>query len=263
VDVLLDPQTWLALLTLTALEIVLGIDNIIFISILANKLPDDQRDNARRVGILAAMAMRIALLLAINWVVGLTAPLVEVLGQEFSGRDLILIVGGLFLIGKATWEIHGRIEGDDHVREAGPVTSFWGTIVQIMLLDIIFSLDSVITAVGMVNEIAVMIAAVVIAVLVMLVASGYVTRLIERHPTLKMLALSFLLLIGVVLVADGLGQHIDKAYIYFAMGFAVLVEALNIRASSKTSKPVKLHDPYHELPDPAADATSSPTPGAA
>jgi predicted tellurium resistance membrane protein TerC len=263
VDLLLDPQIWIALLTLTVLEIVLGIDNIIFISILANKLPAEQRDTARRVGILAAMGMRILLLLGISWVVTLTQPLFEIAGHEFSGRDLILLGGGLFLIGKATWEIHGRIEGDDHAREAGPVTSFWGTIAQIMLLDIIFSLDSVITAVGMVNEIAVMIAAVVIAVLVMLVASGFVTRIIERHPTLKMLALAFLLLIGVVLVADGLGQHIDRGYIYFAMGFSVLVEALNIRASSNRNKPLKLHDPYHEVGTPEADATPSQTAGPA
>jgi predicted tellurium resistance membrane protein TerC len=260
VELLLEPQTWLALLTLTALEIVLGIDNIIFISILANKLPADQRDRARQVGILAAMGMRILLLLGINWVVSLTQPLFEVFGREFSGRDLILIVGGLFLIAKATWEIHGRMEGDDHVRVTPKVTSFWSVIVQIMLLDIIFSLDSVITAVGMANDIAVMIAAVVIAVLVMLVASGYVTRLIDRHPTLKMLALAFLLLIGVTLVADGLGTHIDKGYIYFAMGFAVFVEALNIRWSSRNAKPLKMHDPYHELEGPAEG--SAPETGA-
>jgi len=255
VELLTNPEVWIALLTLTALEIVLGIDNIIFISILASKLPVEQRDNARRVGILAAMAMRILLLLAINWVVSLTQPLFELFGHDFSGRDIILIVGGLFLLAKATWEIHGRMEGDDHVREPGRAGSFWGVIVQIMLLDIIFSLDSVITAVGMANDIAIMIAAVVLAVMVMLVASGYVTRIIDRHPTLKMLALSFLLLIGFTLVADGLGQHIDKGYIYFAMGFAVLVEALNIRYSSKRSKPLKMHDPYHEIAE-------APSPGA-
>src|SRR3990172_3596112 len=176
---LADPEVWIALLTLTALEIVLGIDNIIFISILAGKLRESQRDNARRVGILAAMGMRILLLLGINWVVSLTQPLFELFGQELSGRHIILIVGGLFLLAKATWEIHGRMEGDDHVRDAGRASSFGGVIVQIMLLDIIFSLDSVITAVGMANDIAVMIAAVVMAVLVMLVASGYVTRLID------------------------------------------------------------------------------------
>jgi predicted tellurium resistance membrane protein TerC len=254
-DQLMNPEVWLALLTLTGLEIVLGIDNIIFISILANKLPNDQRDSARRVGIVAAMGMRILLLLAINWVVSLTEPIVEIMGHGFSGRDIILIVGGLFLVAKATWEIHGRMEGDDEVRDVGVRrVSFWGVIVQIMLMDIIFSLDSVITAVGMANQLWVMIAAVVMAVVVMLVASGYITRLIDRHPSLKMLALAFLLLIGVTLVADGLGQHIDKAYIYVAMGFSVFVEALNIRRSSKTFEPLKMHDPYHEAGE---------TPGAA
>jgi predicted tellurium resistance membrane protein TerC len=251
-DVLLNPEIWIALLTLTALEIVLGIDNIVFISILANKLPEAQRDNARRVGILAAMGMRILLLLGISWVVTLTEPLFTILDHEFSGRDLILIGGGLFLLAKATWEIHGRMEGDDHARETGKVTSFWSVIAQIMILDIIFSLDSVITAVGMVDEVAVMIAAVVIAVLVMLVASGYITRVIDRHPTLKMLALAFLLLIGFTLVVDGFGAHIDKGYIYAAMGFAVFVEILNIRRSSKHTKPLKMHDPYHEIGEPIA-----------
>ena len=245
-ELLTNPELWIALLTLTALEVVLGIDNIVFISILANKLPAGQRDNARRVGILAAMGMRILLLLGISWVIGLTQPLFEVAGHEFSGRDLILLVGGAFLVAKATWEIHGRVEGDDHQRETGRVTSFWSVIAQIMLLDIIFSLDSVITAVGMVDEIAVMIAAVVIAVVVMLLASGYITRVIDQHPTLKMLALAFLLLIGVTLVAEGFGQHIDKGYIYAAMGFAVFVEILNIRRSSKVSEPVQLRDPYRE-----------------
>jgi predicted tellurium resistance membrane protein TerC len=253
-ELLTNPEIWIALLTLTALEIVLGIDNIVFISILANKLPDEQRDNARRVGILAAMGMRILLLLGISWVVTLTEPLFEILGHEFSGRDLILIGGGAFLIAKATWEIHGRMEGDDHQRDAGKVTSFWSIIAQIMVLDVIFSLDSVITAVGMVDEVAIMIAAVVIAVVVMLVASGYITRVIDRHPTLKMLALSFLLLIGFTLVADGFGAHIDKGYIYVAMGFAVLVEMLNIRRSSKVSEPLKMHDPYHEMGEPIAIA---------
>ena len=253
-ELLTNPEIWIALLTLTALEIVLGIDNIVFISILANKLPQDQRDNARRVGILAAMGMRILLLLGISWVVTLTEPLFEILGHEFSGRDLILIGGGAFLIAKATWEIHGRMEGDDHQRDAGKVTSFWSVIAQIMVLDVIFSLDSVITAVGMVDEVAIMIAAVVIAVVVMLAASGYITRVIDRHPTLKMLALSFLLLIGFTLVADGFGAHIDKGYIYVAMGFAVLVEMLNIRRSSKVSEPLKMHDPYHEMGEPIAVA---------
>ena len=251
-ELLTNPEIWIALLTLTALEIVLGIDNIVFISILANKLPADQRDNARRVGIVAAMGIRILLLLGISWVVTLTEPIFTVLDHDFSGRDIILIVGGFFLVAKATWEIHGRMEGDDHVREGGKVTSFWSVIVQIMLLDIIFSLDSVITAVGMVNEVLIMIAAVVISVGVMLVASGYITRVIDQHPTLKMLALAFLLLIGVTLVADGFGTHVDKGYIYAAMGFAVFVEALNIRRSSKMSKPLKMHDPYHEAGGPIA-----------
>jgi predicted tellurium resistance membrane protein TerC len=251
-ELLTNPEIWVALLTLTALEIVLGIDNIVFISILANKLPEDQRDRARRVGILAAMGMRILLLLGISWVVTLTEPLFTLFGHEFSGRDLILIGGGLFLLAKATWEIHGRMEGDDHVRDAGKGISFTSVIIQIMLLDIIFSLDSVITAVGMVDEVMIMIAAVIISVIVMLVASGYITRVIDDHPTLKMLALAFLLLIGFTLVADGLGQHIDKGYVYAAMGFAVLVEALNIRRSSKRSKPLKMHDPYHEVGEPIA-----------
>lgn len=261
-ELLTNPEVWIALLTLTALEIVLGIDNIVFISILANKLPEDQRDNARRVGILAAMGMRILLLLGISWVVTLTEPLFEILGQEFSGRDIILIVGGLFLLAKATWEIHGRMEGDDHVRDTGKKVSFSSVIIQIMLLDIIFSLDSVITAVGMVDEVMVMIAAVLISVVVMLLASGYITRVIEDHPTLKMLALAFLLLIGFTLVADGLGQHIDKGYVYFAMGFAVLVEILNIRRSSKTTKPLKMHDPYHETGEPMAATDDADEPAA-
>lgn len=261
-ELLTNPEIWIALLTLTALEIVLGIDNIVFISILANKLPDDQRDNARRVGILAAMGMRILLLLGISWVVTLTEPLFEILDHEFSGRDLILIGGGFFLVAKATWEIHGRMEGDDHVRDAGKVVSFWSVIAQIMVLDIIFSLDSVITAVGMVDEVAVMIAAVIISVVVMLVASGYITRVIDRHPTLKMLALAFLLLIGVTLLADGFGAHVDKGYIYAAMGFAVFVEILNIRRSSKQAKPLKMHDPYHETGEPiaVAEEATEPTP---
>ncbi len=244
-EILLNPETWVALLTLTALEIVLGIDNIVFISIVAGKLPEHQRDRVRRVGLIAAMGMRIGLLLVLSWVIGLTAPLFEIAGHPFSGRDLILIVGGLFLLAKATWEIHGSLEGQEHERQAGRVSSFWSAIVQIMLLDIIFSLDSVITAVGLVDEIPVMIAAIVIAVLVMLVASGYIVRVLDEHPSLKMRALSFLVLIGATLVVEGFGQHIDKAYIYFAMGFAVLVELLNIR-TTRRPKRVHLRDPYLE-----------------
>jgi predicted tellurium resistance membrane protein TerC len=259
-DLLTNPEIWIALLTLTALEIVLGIDNIVFISILTNKLPKSQRDKARRVGILGAMGMRILLLLGISWVVSLTAPLIEIFGHEFSGRDLILIGGGLFLLAKATWEIHGRMESDDHVRDVGKQVSFASVIIQIMLLDIIFSLDSVITAVGMVDEVIIMIAAVIISVVVMLIASGYITRVIEEHPSLKMLALAFLLLIGFTLVADGLGQEIEKGFVYFAMGFSVLVEILNIRRASKATKPVHMYDPYHEIGEPIAvadDATDA------
>jgi len=249
-ELLTNPDTWIALLTLTTLEIVLGIDNIVFISILAGKLPPEQRDRARKVGLLGAMGMRIALLLAIGWVVGLTQPLIDILGRDISGRDIIMLGGGLFLLAKATWEIHQRLEGEGHERSAGGVAaaSFGAVIVQIMLLDIVFSLDSVITAVGMANEVIIMITAVVIAVGVMLVAAGPISRIIEEHPTLKMLALSFLLLIGVVLVAEGLGQHIEKGYIYFAMGFSVLVEFLNIRVSGRKKKkpqpPVQLREPY-------------------
>jgi predicted tellurium resistance membrane protein TerC len=248
VELLTDPDTWIALITLTTLEVVLGIDNIVFISILAGKLPVEQRKRARQVGLFAAMGMRILLLLAIGWVVGLTEPLFAIGDRDVSGRDIILIGGGLFLLAKATWEIHGRLEGEEHASNVKAASSFASVIVQIMLLDIVFSLDSVITAVGMSNQLPVMITAVVIAVLVMLVASGPVSELIERHPTLKMLALSFLLLIGVVLVAEGLGQHIEKGYIYFAMGFSVLVEFLNIRASRKKKHepPVQLRDPYVE-----------------
>ena len=248
----MSAELLIALVTLTVLEIVLGVDNIIFISILSGKLPKDQQKKARRVGLLAAMLMRIALLFSISWVVGLTQPLFNIFGKDVSGRDLILIGGGLFLLAKATWEIHGRLEGEEHASNVKAASSFGSVIVQIMLLDIVFSLDSVITAVGMTNQLPVMIAAVVIAVLVMLVASGKVSELIERHPTLKMLALSFLLLIGVVLVAEGLGQHVERGYIYFAMGFSVLVEFLNIRAkkvAKKKDRPVKLRDNYHSTDD--------------
>ncbi len=252
-DLLTSPDAWIALITLTSLEVVLGIDNIVFISILSGKLPPEQRARARQVGLLAAMGMRILLLLAIGWVVGLTEPLFTIAGRAISGRDIILVGGGLFLLAKATWEIHGRLEGEEHVQNGRAASSFASVIVQIMLLDIVFSLDAVITAVGMSNQLPVMIAAVVIAVLVMLFAAGPVSELIERHPSLKMLALSFLLLIGVVLVAEGLGQHIEKGYIYFAMGFSVLVEFLNIRSTrARKVEPVQLRDPYREASGPAA-----------
>ncbi len=240
---LADPQTWIALLTLTVLEVVLGIDNIIFISILAGKLPLAQRDRARRVGLMLAMLMRIALLLSLVWVIRLTAPLFSALGHAVSGRDLILLGGGLFLIGKSTFEIHDKLEGEEGHGSKRVAATFRGVIVQIMLLDIVFSLDSVITAVGMAQRIEVMIAAVVIAVLFMMWWARPVSDFVERHPTVKMLALSFLILIGVNLVADGLGQHIPKGYTYFAMGFSVFVETLNIKLRGR-AKPVQLREAY-------------------
>jgi predicted tellurium resistance membrane protein TerC len=241
-DWLTNPQIWIALLTLTALEIVLGIDNIIFISILAGKLPRREQPSARRLGLAAAMITRILLLLSIAWVIRLTAPLFTVLGQEISGRDLILLVGGLFLLGKATYEIHDKLEGEEGHASRKTAASFAGVIVQIMLLDIIFSLDSVITAVGMVEQVAVMIAAVVIAVGVMMLAAGAISHFVEAHPTIKILALSFLLLIGMSLVAEALDQHIPKGYIYFAMGFSVFVEVLNLKMRAR--RPVHLHERY-------------------
>ena len=231
---LLTAENAIALLTLTTLEIVLGIDNIVFIAILSGKLPPDQRAKARRIGLGLAMATRIALLLAISWVMGLTAELFSIAGKGISGRDLILLIGGLFLIWKSTFEIHEKLEGPkDHGLANVAAASFASVIVQILILDLVFSLDSVITAVGMAKEIAVMIVAVIIAVLVMLAFAGPISSFVERHPTLKMLALSFLLMIGVMLVAEGLGQHINKGYIYFAMAFSLLVEIANIRVRSK------------------------------
>jgi predicted tellurium resistance membrane protein TerC len=224
-----DPETWAALVTLTALEIVLGIDNIIFISILAGKLPAEQQARARTTGLAAAMLSRIALLFSLAWVMRLTAPLFSIIGREISGRDLILIGGGLFLLAKATHEIHTKMEGEDEHGVSRAVSSFAGVIVQILILDVVFSLDSVITAIGMADEIAVMVAAVVVAVIFMMVFAGMVSDFVHRHPTVKMLALSFLLMIGLSLVAEGLGQHIPKGYIYFAMAFSVFVEMLNLR----------------------------------
>jgi len=226
---LTDPQAWIALATLTALEIVLGIDNIVFISILAGKLPAHSQNRARQVGLLLAMFTRILLLLSLSWVIRLTAPLFTILGEEISGRDLILIAGGLFLLAKSTHEIHSKLEEDGPTLKAPAHPSFRSVIVQILLLDVVFSLDSVITAVGMVDEIAVMIAAVVIAVIFMIFFAAPISGFVERHPTVKMLALSFLLLIGMTLVAEGLDQHIPKGYIYFAMAFSVFVEVLNLK----------------------------------
>jgi predicted tellurium resistance membrane protein TerC len=240
-----DPQAWVALLTLTVLEIVLGIDNVIFISILAGKLPGEQQKKARMIGLAAAMIMRILLLLSLAWIVRLTAPLFTVFGAEISGRDLILLGGGLFLMAKATHEIHDKLEGDEGETIKKIAPSLTSVIVQIMLLDIVFSLDSVITAVGMAQDLAVMITAVVISVLIMLFAAGPISSFVDRHPTVKMLALSFLLLIGMALIAEGLDFHIPKGYVYFAMGFSVFVEVLNVRLR-RVYKPVRLHDSYHE-----------------
>ncbi len=239
-----DPEIWIALITLTVLEIVLGIDNVIFISIIVQRLPVDQRDRARVIGLGLAMGMRILLLLTISFIVGLTQPVLTLVGNEFSWRDIILIGGGLFLLWKATTEIHESLEGEAaHAPAAGGTASFSGVLVQIVLLDIVFSLDSVLTAVGLVDEIAIMVAAVVIAVLVMLVASGPLSRFVHQHPSVKILALSFLLLIGVTLIADGFGLHIDKAYIYAAMAFSVFVEFLNLRARHR-DRPIELRPTY-------------------
>jgi predicted tellurium resistance membrane protein TerC len=238
-------EVLIALVTLTFLEIVLGVDNVIFISILSAKLRKEEQRKARRVGLMAAMLMRLALLFSIAWIARLTAPLFRVLGEDISGRDLILIGGGLFLLAKATYEIHDKLEGEAGHSSGKVAASFASVIGQVMLLDIVFSLDSVITAVGMANDLWVMVTAVVASVLVMLAAAEPISEFVERHPTIKILALSFLLLIGLSLVADGLGQHIPKGYIYFAMGFSVFVEMVNIRVR-KRAEPVQLHQPYTE-----------------
>jgi predicted tellurium resistance membrane protein TerC len=242
-DAFLTSDGLLALVTLTSLEIILGVDNVIFISILSGKLPAADQLKARRSGLLAAMVMRILLLLSIAWMVRLTAPLFTVFGQQISGRDLILIVGGLFLLGKATLEIHERLEGEAGHESARTAPSFGAVIAQIMLLDIVFSLDSVITAVGMADDLSVMVAAVVISVAIMMVAAESISGFVNRHPTVKVLALSFLLLIGMSLVGDGLGMHVPKGYIYFAMGFSVFVEMINLRVRRR-GQAVKLHQPY-------------------
>ena len=242
-DWLTDPQIWIALATLTFLEIVLGVDNIIFISILSGKLPAAQQPRARRLGLLGAMLTRVALLFSLAWIIRLTQPLFSIIGHEISGRDLILILGGLFLLGKSTHEIHDRLEGDEgHASKKVPA-SFASVIIQIMLLDIVFSLDSVITAVGMVDELWVMMAAVIIAVAIMMLSAEPISDFVHRHPTVKMLALSFLLLIGLSLLLEGFDHHIPKGYIYFAMGFSVFVEMINLRLR-KVTKPVHLHEPY-------------------
>ncbi len=243
-----SPEAWVALVTLTVLEIVLGVDNVIFISILAGKLPQAQQKKARQLGLALAMFMRIGLLASLAWIVKLTAPLFSVLGHEVSGRDLILLFGGLFLIAKATFEIHDNLEGEVGHASARVAPTLMSVIIQILLLDIVFSLDSVITAVGMADDLAVMVTAVVVAVAVMMIAAGAISEFVEKHPTVKMLALSFLLLIGLSLVAEGFQQHIPKGYIYFAMGFSVFVEMINLRIRAMrhaaADAPVELHRRY-------------------
>jgi predicted tellurium resistance membrane protein TerC len=244
-----SPEAWIALVTLTMLEIVLGIDNIIFISILAGRLPDAEQQRARTLGLAAAMLTRIALLFSLSWVLRLTRPLFMVLGQEVSGRDLILILGGLFLLAKSTHEIHANLEGGhEQSTQGGRTVSFASVIAQIMILDIVFSLDSVITAVGMADHLAVMVAAVVVAVIFMMVFAGAISNFVHRHPTIKILALSFLLMIGLSLIAEGLDVHIPKGYIYFAMAFSVFVEMLNLRAreGAKRRRPVELRTRFEE-----------------
>lgn len=244
-ELLTDPQAWLAFATLLALEVVLGIDNVVFIAILAGKLPPDQQTKARRLGLGLAAITRVMLLFALAWIVKLTAPLFTVLGQEISGRDLILILGGLFLIAKSTHEVHDKLEGEEGHASAKVKATFASVIGQILLLDIVFSLDSIITAVGLVDQLSIMIAAVLVAVGVMVAFSGVISRFVDRHPTVKMLALSFLMLIGVSLVAEGLDFHMPKGMIYFAMGFSLFVEMLNLRIRGK-STPVHLHERYVE-----------------
>jgi predicted tellurium resistance membrane protein TerC len=238
-----EPEAWIALVTLTALELVLGIDNIVFISILAGKLPRGQQDRARTLGLALAMFTRVGLLFSLSWIIRLTAPIFTVMHQEISGRDLILIGGGLFLLAKSTHEIHQKLEGQEGHASARVTPSFSGVIFQILLLDVVFSLDSVITAVGMVDELQIMVIAVVLAVIFMMFASRPISAFVERHPTVKMLALSFLLLIGMTLMAEGFDQHISKGYIYFAMAFSVFVEMLNLRLR-KAGPPVHLHEAY-------------------
>jgi predicted tellurium resistance membrane protein TerC len=243
-ELLTDPQAWIAFATLTALELVLGIDNIVFISILVDKLPKAQQERARRIGLFMAMFMRIGLLLVLAWIVGLVAPLFTVLGQAISGRDLILIGGGLFLIWKSTGEIHQSLEGEAGHASSAVKATFGAVIVQIMIVDMVFSLDSIITAVGMVDQLAVMIAAVVASVGLMLLFAGAIGRFVSEHPTIKMLALAFLVVVGVVLIAEGFDQHVPKGYVYFAMAFSVGVEMLNIRLRKRSARPAELHAAY-------------------
>lgn len=239
-----DPQIWMAFITLTALELVLGIDNIIFISILVDKLPAERREFARKLGLFIAMFMRIALLMVLAWIVGLTAPLFTIMKQEISGRDLIMIGGGLFLIWKSTGEIHQALEGEEGHSSSVVKATFTAVILQIMVVDMVFSLDSIITAVGMVDEIEVMVAAVIASVGLMMVFAGSIGRFVSEHPSIKVLALAFLVAIGVLLIAEGFDHHVPKAYIYTAMAFALIVEMINMRMRARTAKPVHLHAPY-------------------
>jgi len=242
IELLSQPSTWSAFFTLTLLELVLGIDNIVFITILADKLPEEQRDRTRKIGLSLALIMRIGLLVTLAWIIGLTAPLFTVLGTEISGRDLILLTGGLFLIWKSTREIHQLLEGEEGHASAKVPATFAGVLLQIIVLDLVFSLDSIITAVGMVSEVAIMIAAVITAVGLMILASGPIASFVSARPTVKMLALSFLFMIGTVLIADGLDHHVPKGYIYFAMAFSLTVEMLNSRL--RRGRPVDLHEAY-------------------
>jgi len=259
---LLQPETWIAFITLVVLELVLGVDNVIFISILAGKLPEHQQQRARTTGILAAVITRLLLLLSLKWLIGLEEPLFTVFHHGFSGRNLILLAGGLFLLWKSTHEIHQKLEGVEGRASAKVTSAFWSVVIQIMLLDIVFSLDSVITAIGMVDRLAIMVAAVVIAAVVMVFTSGPLGNFVERHPTIKMLALSFLLLIGFTLVFEGFDGHIPKGYIYFAMGFSVLVEMLNLRMARRGAvvRPVNLRDAYkaNELVPVPVETVSAP-----
>jgi predicted tellurium resistance membrane protein TerC len=243
-ELLLDPQAWIAFFALTALELVLGIDNVIFISILVDKLPAAQREAARRAGLFLAMFMRVGLLFVLSWLVGLTAPLFTLLRQELSGRDLILITGGLFLLWKSTGEIHQLLEGGKGEASAAVPAALAAVIAQIVVIDIVFSIDSIVTAVGMVDRVAVMVAAVVASVALMMAFAGAIGRFVSEHPTLKMLALAFLFVIGVVLIADGFDHHVPKGYVYFAMAFSFAVEMLNLRLRKRTARPVELRAPY-------------------
>ena len=253
-ELLMQPATWLALFTLTALELVLGIDNVIFISILVDKLPPHQRERARRIGLFLAMFMRIALLFLLSWIVGLTAPMFSVLEHPISGRDLILIAGGLVLIWKSTKEVHQLLEGEEGEASNGVKAKFGAVLFQIILIDLVFSLDSIITAVGMVDEVAIMVAAVVLSVGLMLCFASAIGRFVSAHPTIKMLALSFLFVIGTVLMADGFGHHVPKGYIYSALAFSLMVEWLNLRYRTRRRAPVHLREAYASEPDkPAQD----------